>query len=201
MTSDVYRIACYEALRPFFERQKGVRAAEVSGRALVDEFGYPGDTEILGRPGFDLMDPGHALLRAGSFGLVFADFVLEHVPDPRLAVGNLWRLLAVDGWAVVTTDFLFPIHDDETHGDYFRFSPRALRSLFSEGWVDVDVGQWGNREALGYVVGWPVNNRDPRLWHLAGINEDDVPIIVWVRARKAGPQSGGAGRASVRSVA
>jgi hypothetical protein len=96
-------------------------------------------------------------------------------------------MLQRGGWAVVTTAFLFPIHDDGPgqSGDYFRFSPRALRYLFEQaGFVDVHVDGWGNREAVRKVAYWQMNNREVDLRELAERNEPDVPIMVWAWGRR-----------------
>jgi SAM-dependent methyltransferase len=192
LTTDVFRSAMYEALRPFLEaqRDKFAEAAEVSGTALVDEFGFSGErVSNLRLPVYDLMAPpthGPWAERAGTYDLVLIDQVLEHVPAPCTAIDRLRKLLRPGGWAVVTTVFMFPIHDDDTSGDYFRFSPRALRGLFpSTFWVEVRVGTWGSREALRHLAEWRKNNRDPALAGLAATNEPDVPIMVWAVARKA----------------
>ena len=183
----------YEALRPFLEAQRDrfAEAAEISGTALVDEFGFsPERVSHLALPVYDLMLPpthGPWAERAGTYDLVLIDQVLEHVPSPGVAIDRLRQLLREGGWAVVTTVLMFPIHDDDTTGDYFRFSPRALRSLFpGRFWTEVSVGTWGNREALRHVTEWRRNNKDPALASLATTNELDTPIMVWATARKAG---------------
>jgi SAM-dependent methyltransferase len=62
-----------------------------------------------------------------SFDAVFLMEVLEHVPAPDLAISEIHRVLAPGGWLVLSTPFVFEIH--EAPHDYFRFTEHGLRHL------------------------------------------------------------------------
>jgi SAM-dependent methyltransferase len=53
--------------------------------------------------------------------------VLEHLPEPQKAVDEIFRVLKPGGTLLLTTRFLFPIHD--APHDYFRFTKYGLRYL------------------------------------------------------------------------
>ena len=189
MTSDdVYRIPVYAGIRPFLEerrREVQGRVAEISGSTLCEEFGFQRERVVdLRRPGFDLMrDPEGIDL--GAYDLVFADFVLEHVPDPRAAVQHIREILRPGGWACLTTAFLFPIHEGADHGDFWRFTPKALELLFV-GWADVHAAGWGNDVAVNNVLFWQWNNHSPATRDLVlGVpNDDRFPVMTWVYGRR-----------------
>lgn len=123
-----------------------------------------------------------------SFDYVLSDQVLEHVAgDPYRAIGECHRVLRPGGIAIHTTCFINPIHDDP--GDFWRFTPAALK-LLHNGWTEIlEVGGWGNPEA------WSVINNGIRYlgvphakWHplhkLAVKNDPLWPIVTWIVARK-----------------
>ena len=53
--------------------------------------------------------------------------VLEHLPEPQKAVDEFFRVLKPGGTLLLTTRFLFPIHD--APHDYFRYTKYGLRHL------------------------------------------------------------------------
>lgn len=55
--------------------------------------------------------------------------VLEHVVDPLRAAAEVQRLLKPGGSLVLSTPFIFPLHD-RPH-DFFRYTKYGLSSLFS----------------------------------------------------------------------
>ena len=63
----------------------------------------------------------------GSFDAVFLMEVLEHVPTPDLAMSEIHRVLAAGGQLVLSTPFLFEIHQGPH--DYYRFTEHGLRHL------------------------------------------------------------------------
>jgi SAM-dependent methyltransferase len=66
-------------------------------------------------------------IRDGSFDVVLCTEVLEHLPEPQRAIDEIFRVLAPGGQLLLTTRFLFPIHD--APHDYFRFTKYGLRHL------------------------------------------------------------------------
>jgi SAM-dependent methyltransferase len=72
-----------------------------------------------------------------SFDTVLCTEVLEHLPEPQRAVDEMWRVLRPGGQLLLTTRFLFPIHD--APHDYFRFTKYGLRYLLRRfGEVEID---------------------------------------------------------------
>ena len=65
-----------------------------------------------------------------SFEVVLCTEVLEHLPEPQRAIDEIFRVLAPGGHLVLTTRFLFPIHD--APHDYFRFTKYGLRHLLRQ---------------------------------------------------------------------
>jgi SAM-dependent methyltransferase len=66
-------------------------------------------------------------IRDASFEVVLCTEVLEHLPEPQRAIDEIFRVLVPGGQLLLTTRFLFPIHD--APHDYFRFTKYGLRYL------------------------------------------------------------------------
>src|SRR5687768_6472227 len=66
-------------------------------------------------------------IRDGAFAVVLCTEVLEHLPEPQRAIDEMFRVLEAGGELLLTTRFLFPLHD--TPHDYFRFTKYGLRHL------------------------------------------------------------------------
>lgn len=62
-----------------------------------------------------------------TFDVILCTEVLEHLPEPQRAIDEMYRVLRPGGRLVLTTRFLFPIHD--APHDYFRFTKYGLRHL------------------------------------------------------------------------
>lgn len=65
-----------------------------------------------------------------TYSTILCTEVLEHIPDPQKAVDEMYRVLKPGGTLILTTRFLFPVHD--APGDYWRFTPYGLQALFSK---------------------------------------------------------------------
>jgi len=59
--------------------------------------------------------------------LVLCENVLEHLPEPALALNQFWRVLRKGGRLLLVTPFLFPLHD--VPYDFFRYTEYALQHL------------------------------------------------------------------------
>jgi SAM-dependent methyltransferase len=91
-----------------FPRRIGIDIRPGAGVSVI------GDAQALG-------------IRDGAFEVVLCTEVLEHLPDPQRAVDEMFRVLEPGGELLLTTRFLFPIHDAPR--DYFRFTKYGLRHL------------------------------------------------------------------------
>lgn len=78
--------------------------------------------------GVQILGDAQALgLADGSVDAVLCTEVLEHLPEPQRAIDEMHRVLRPGGTLLLTTRFLFPIHD--APHDYFRFTKYGLRHL------------------------------------------------------------------------
>jgi len=173
------RVPLNEAVHGHLETLDPLRrsAAEISGDAHA---GRPWKRYAsLSYPEFDLCAP---LVERDAYDVVICEQVIEHVPDPRVAAENLRGLAAPGGHVVVSTPFLIRVHELPAYGmhDYWRFTPRGLRTLLENAGLEVDaVGSWGNRACVkGNFDRWPGYRR----WHSLR-NEPDLPVQVWAFAR------------------
>lgn len=184
----ITRHAMYRRLRQSVPRPDGtVRVLSISrSRRLVHRLGL-GNAEVI-----EANYPEHDLLNLtkienDSFDYLVADQVLEHVAgSPFRAASESLRVVRPGGLVIHTTCFINPIHH-KPH-DYWRFTPHAMRLLFSNAEI-LDVGGWGNRAILRYIsLGMRREKVPKRTWHplhrAAVLNESDWPIVTWVVARK-----------------
>ncbi len=65
-----------------------------------------------------------------SYTTILCTEVLEHIPDPQKAVDEMCRVLKPGGVLILTTRFIFPVHD--APGDFWRLTPYGLKHLFSK---------------------------------------------------------------------
>ena len=86
------------------------------------------------------------------YDVVICEQVIEHVDDPVAGRAQPAGAVRPGGHVIVSTPFLIRVHELPAYGmkDYWRFTPRGLRTLLEGGGLEVDeVG----------VVGQP-----PRAW-------------------------------------
>jgi SAM-dependent methyltransferase len=133
----------------------------------------------LAYPEFDLCAD---LDEQPRFDVVICEQVLEHVVDPCAAAANLRRLCAPGGTVIVSTPFLIKVHELPEYAmrDYWRFTPRGLRTLLERTGLEVEMARgWGNRACVvGNFGRWSAYRR----WHSLR-NERDIPVQVWAFAR------------------
>ncbi len=78
--------------------------------------------------------------------------VLEHVTDPARVVRELHRVLRPGGRLLLSTPFLYPIHEDGPVKDYFRYTGRGLKELLKD-FREVDLDCAGPPNfPVGYCV-------------------------------------------------
>ncbi|MGE3818358.1 MAG: class I SAM-dependent methyltransferase [Isosphaeraceae bacterium] len=86
-------------------------------------------TDVHLQFGIDLVCDAHDIPFAdGTFGLVFADQVLEHVARPWRVAAEMERVARPGGLVYAATPFVFPHHGNGY--DFQRFTSTGLRFLF-----------------------------------------------------------------------
>jgi len=85
-----------------------------------------------------------------SFDVVLCLSILEHLPNPQNAIGEIYRVLRENGVAVFYVPFFYPLHD--LPNDYWRFTESGcyeLLKLFHE--IEIEqIGFW--RIPFGYII-------------------------------------------------
>lgn len=84
-------------------------------------------------------------LDSGTFDTALLTEVLEHLEEPEVALREAWRLLRPGGKVILTTPFLYVLHEEPR--DFYRYTPFGLAHLLTQaGFADVEVvplsGQW-----------------------------------------------------------
>lgn len=101
--------------------------------------------------GIDVVGDAHDLSRFtdGEFGCVLCTEVLEHLHTPQKALDEMYRVLKPGGKLILTTRFIFPLHN--IPGDYFRFTRYGLAHLLRE-WSSFEIYEEGTTlEALSVI--------------------------------------------------
>jgi len=114
-----------------------------SGGSSYDRF-FPNRTAIDVDPERkpDIVADAHKLpFNNEEFGTILCTEVLEHLHSPETAISEMERVLKKDGLLILTTRFIFPIHD--APNDYYRFTKYGLRHLFRN-WEIVDLQEETN---------------------------------------------------------
>lgn len=97
----------------------------------AEHFSNRVSADIEAREGVDVVADAHNLPFAdGEFEVVLCSEVLEHLHTPERAVSEMYRVLQPGGELILTTRFMFPMHD--VPHDYFRYTETGMRHLFSK---------------------------------------------------------------------
>lgn len=73
----------------------------------------------------------------GQYQYALCSEVLEHVPQPTVALSEAYRILQPGGQLILTVPFLSRLHE-EPH-DYFRYTQYGLRTMLEEAGFEVDT--------------------------------------------------------------
>jgi SAM-dependent methyltransferase len=85
----------------------------------------------------DIVADAHQLpFEEGEFEMVLCTEVLEHLKQPQVAINEMHRVLKPGGKLILTTRFIYPLHD--VPHDYWRFTKYGLKELFQE-WDIVEL--------------------------------------------------------------
>jgi SAM-dependent methyltransferase len=118
-----------------FTRDKGSQefTLEIGASRQANRQLYPNSIagDLLYYPALDLQFDAHKLPFADkSFPKIVCFEVLEHCKAPQTVVDECFRLLQDGGELILTTRFIFPIHD--APHDYFRYTRYGLQYLMRE---------------------------------------------------------------------
>lgn len=143
-------------------------------------------------PGVDVVGDAHALPFAdASFERILCTEVLEHLVDPPKAIAEMRRVLKPGGILVLTTRFVFPLHD--APHDYWRFTRYGLEYLFRD-WEIVELRpEAGSVETLAILMqrlGLQAQFRGGRLMKLWVLCEAQfISWLPWLIKREFGDVS------------
>lgn len=99
-------------------------------------------------------------LAAGSIDLVLCTEVLEHVSDSFAAVQELGRLLSRGGCLLITTPFIYPLHE-EPH-DFARLTPHQMQRYAQRTGLHLERLELAGNEVEVLATIW--SNIWSRLW-------------------------------------
>lgn len=124
-------------LRSFLEKHRSAgRTLDIGcGNAVYgDLFPNRVTVDIERRPGIavDVIGDAHNLstFPNDTFDIVLCTEVLEHLHTPAKAIDEFGRVLKPGGMLLLTTRFIFPLHD--TPHDYYRYTKYGLRYLLRD---------------------------------------------------------------------
>jgi SAM-dependent methyltransferase len=81
-------------------------------------------------------DTSEMPFKDGEFAFILSTEMLEHVLAPEKVIAELHRVLAPGGTLLLTTRFVYPLHDAPM--DYWRYTRPTLERLFSH-FTDVTI--------------------------------------------------------------
>ena len=157
----------------------GARVLEISGDKWKDLPGVAG-YESAFFPDYDVCQG----VLPGSFDLIIAEQVFEHLLWPYRAARHVHQMLRPGGHFLITTPFLYKVHHYPT--DCSRWTETGLKHFLAEAGFaldDIATGSWGNRRCAiaNLKAGGSVKYKG-RLHSLK--NEPLFPVVVWALARK-----------------
>ena len=178
---DWARIVLYQECERFINEKidrSHARVLAVSSAFHFENMGFSNFTATT-YPPFDICTD----VLPGTYELIIADQVFEHLENPEQAARNVYRMLAVGGWFLIATPFMLRIHPHPI--DCYRWTATGLVSLLSRVGFnkdDIETGQWGNRAWI------TTHMKDDESWPARGFgslrNEPKFPVVVWAFAYK-----------------
>lgn len=129
-------------------------AGRLAYRELIKQFAakYTSSDFMQTHPDLDVVtDIEDMPFKTGQFEVVFCSQVLEHVPHPWLAFGEIHRVLKKNGVAIITVPMLGYIHNAPY--DFFRYTEFGLKNMAEDAGFTVKelAAIGGFFSFLGYV--------------------------------------------------
>lgn len=88
--------------------------------------------------GVDIVADAHNLpFENEKFDIILCTEVLEHLHSPQIAISEMHRVLKKSGLLILTTRFVYPLHDSPN--DYWRFTKYGLQNLFKNNWEIIKI--------------------------------------------------------------
>jgi SAM-dependent methyltransferase len=97
---------------------------------------YMGRSDIINIDIFDfdevdlVADAADLPLTSDSADLIINRTMLEHVPEPKIIVNEMHRLLKTNGWIICYLPFMVPFH--AAPDDYHRWTISGIKTLFKD---------------------------------------------------------------------
>lgn len=118
----------------------------------------------------------------GSYDIIFAEQVWEHLKYPRRATGHVLQALRPGGWFLVTVPFM--IRNHPTPLDCSRWSADGLRYFLEDCGFDagsIQSDQWGNRDCLiANLDEWVRYDKPSHSLE----NDERFPLVAWAMGQK-----------------
>jgi ubiquinone/menaquinone biosynthesis C-methylase UbiE len=182
------RYYMYKNIFSFFKEPLKGKILGVSG---IDNFSSiidSNNSEII-KVAYPDVDMQNLPYQDNEFDYIISDQVLEHIENPIKAINESYRVLKKGGIAIHTTCFMNYIHSYP--GDYWRFTPDALRWLCKDFSEVLLCEGWGNRFAILLcfisdkfrgmrIPNWKLSIRRK----IATKNEKIYPIVTWIVVKK-----------------
>lgn len=107
--------------------------------------------DIAAGEGVDIVADAHKLpFEDEKFEIILCTEVLEHLHSPQIAISEMKRVLKKGGLLILTTRFIFPIHD--APNDYYRFTKYGLKFLFND-WEILELREeTGTKDAFAVLA-------------------------------------------------
>lgn len=143
------RQGLYEFLEPQFSKiRAGEKVLTIGSGGSINEllrkYGQQNDFQITS---FDIdedRDPDivgdlHTYdFGENVFDTIVLSEVLEHLHSPHIGIQNIYKTLKPGGRLILTTPFIFPIHDQPY--DYYRYTKYGLKHLLAD-FEDVKINE------------------------------------------------------------
>ena len=98
--------------------------------------------DIQNGPKVDVVADVHKLpFEDEKFDNILCTEVLEHLHSPHLAISEMKRVLKPGGKLILSTRFIFPLHD--VPNDYYRYTKYGLRYLLKD-WQIIELKEEAN---------------------------------------------------------
>lgn len=110
------------------------------------------NTDIFYYHGVDLVANAEELpLPTGSVDAIVCESLLEHVPNPKKIVTEMYRVLKPGGQIYIVIPFVYPFH--ACPNDFYRWSITGLRELVKDGEIEKIGTRAGPTSALTGQLG------------------------------------------------